>query len=47
MTKFVGDDMHLAVVVGHIDSFGIEHTRLDALFTEVFDEGFCFLGRPL
>ena len=44
--EFIGDNMHLAHVVGHILLFDLEHARLDAWFAEVLDERLA-LGHPL
>ena len=44
--EFIGDNMHLAHVVGHILLFDLEHTSLDARFAEVLDERLA-LGHPL
>ena len=37
--EFVGDDVHLAHVVGHVLFLDLEHTGLDTRFAEVLDEG--------
>ena len=44
--ELVGDDMHLAHVVGHILFLDLEHTGLDTRFAEVLDEGLA-LGHTL
>ena len=44
--EFIGDNMHLAHVVGHILLFDLEHASLDAWFAEVLDERLA-LGHPL
>ena len=37
--EFVGDEVHLAHVVGHVLFLDLEHTGLDTRFAEVLDEG--------
>ena len=44
--ELIGDDMHLAHVVGHVLLLDLEHPRLDTRLAEVLDEGLA-LGHTL